>query len=151
MARLATGLPKAISFSGCGFLGVYHIGVIKCLQSYGASLLQGLEMYGGASGGGLAAAVLCLCPDKLSICEDMVYNLASRVRSLRFGAFTPGFKLSEQVEKMVDSVLPQDAHLLASNKLYLSLTRTRSNKNVLVSSYNTRADLIQVLLKSVFS
>lgn len=47
-----------VSFAGCGFLGIYHVGVVACFQKYGTQLL--LEKMSGASMGAMAAASLIL-------------------------------------------------------------------------------------------
>lgn len=48
-----------ISFAGCGFLGIYHVGVASCIKEYAPHLL--LNKISGASIGGLAGA--CLLTD----------------------------------------------------------------------------------------
>lgn len=40
-----------LSFAGCGFLGIYHVGVAVCFKKYAPHLL--LEKIGGASAGNL--------------------------------------------------------------------------------------------------
>lgn len=137
-------LPTALSFSGCGFLGVYHIGVARCLQIHGADLLQTINKFAGASAGSLAAAVLGICPDKVLKCKRMTYDLAEVVRKQRFGALKAGFRLSTHVEKMVDSVLPADAHDIATNKVFISVTRKKCGKNFVISEFSSRSELIQV-------
>lgn len=47
-----------LSFAGCGFLGIYHVGVSACLRKYAPDLL--VDRIAGASAGALAAACL-LC------------------------------------------------------------------------------------------
>lgn len=47
-----------LSFAGCGFLGIYHVGVAVAFKKYAPHLL--LEKIGGASAGALAATCL-LC------------------------------------------------------------------------------------------
>ena len=47
-----------MSFAGCGFLGIYHVGVASCLRKFAPELLQ--NKIAGASAGALAAALL-LC------------------------------------------------------------------------------------------
>ena len=41
-------------------------------------------------------------------------------------------------------VLPDNAHELASGRLFISFTRVSDRKNVVVSEYNTKEELIQV-------
>ena len=52
-----------LSFAGCGFLGVYHIGVAACMSRYCPELLQ--NRIAGASAGAIAAAAL-ICKSNLS-------------------------------------------------------------------------------------
>ncbi|KAG8248964.1 Patatin-like phospholipase domain-containing protein 2 [Homalodisca vitripennis] len=47
-----------LSFAGCGFLGIYHIGVAVCFKKYAPHIL--LNRISGASAGGIAACYL-LC------------------------------------------------------------------------------------------
>ena len=139
------GIPTALSFSGCGFLGLYHVGMIKCFQTHGSSILSNITKFGGASAGSLAATVLAICPDKVPQCKKIALELASTVREQKFGAFKSGFRLSSHVEKMADSVLPENAHDKANGRVYLSITGKNSKKNYVISKYKSRADLIQVI------
>lgn len=50
------------SFAGCGFLGIYHVGVAACLKKYASNLL--VNKISGASAGALAAVCL-LCDGPL--------------------------------------------------------------------------------------
>jgi patatin-like phospholipase domain-containing protein 2 len=45
-----------VSFAGCGFIGVYHIGAASCLQQYAPFLLE--NKLAGASAGAMAAAAI---------------------------------------------------------------------------------------------
>ncbi|KAJ8982978.1 hypothetical protein NQ317_001418 [Molorchus minor] len=45
-----------LSFAGCGFLGIYHVGVACCFRKYAPHLL--LNKISGASAGALAACCL---------------------------------------------------------------------------------------------
>lgn len=47
-----------LSFAGCGFLGVYHIGVASCLLEKAPYLVKGATRLYGASAGALTASVL---------------------------------------------------------------------------------------------
>lgn len=46
--------------------------------------------------------------------------------------------------------LPDDAHLRVSGKLHISLTRVYDGKNVIISHFESREDLLQALLASAF-
>lgn len=47
-----------LSFAGCGFLGIYHIGVASCLLEQAPEFVTGAARLYGASAGALTAAVL---------------------------------------------------------------------------------------------
>lgn len=48
----------SVSFAGCGFLGVYHIGAASCLQERAPHIIRDARHVYGASAGALAGAVL---------------------------------------------------------------------------------------------
>lgn len=50
----------------------------------------------------------------------------------------------------MEKVLPKDAHLRVNGKLHISLTRVCDGKNVIVSHFDSREDLMQALLASAF-
>ena len=50
------GMNYHLSLSGCGFLGLYHVGVISAFHEYARHLCQ--SKIAGASAGSLAAACL---------------------------------------------------------------------------------------------
>ncbi len=50
-----------LSFAGCGFLGIYHVGVAACLKKYAPHLV--VHKASGASAGAIAACcLLCDAP-----------------------------------------------------------------------------------------
>uniref|UniRef100_A0A182WE07 PNPLA domain-containing protein n=1 Tax=Anopheles minimus TaxID=112268 RepID=A0A182WE07_9DIPT len=55
-----------LSFAGCGFLGIYHVGVAVAFKKYAPHLL--LHRISGASAGALAACcLLCDMPLEITI------------------------------------------------------------------------------------
>lgn len=48
----------SLSFSGAGFLGLYHVGVTQCLRERAPRLLQGAGRFYGSSSGALNAVCL---------------------------------------------------------------------------------------------
>lgn len=66
--------PWNISFAGCGFLGIYHIGVASCLVEQAPFLVQHAKHIYGASAGALTATALvtdvCLGTHLLLVCAD---------------------------------------------------------------------------------
>lgn len=50
----------SLSFSGAGFLGLYHVGATQCLHQRAPHLIQGARRIYGASAGALnAVAIIC--------------------------------------------------------------------------------------------
>lgn len=50
--------PWNISFAGCGFLGIYHVGVASCLLEQAPFLVHNARHIYGASAGALTATAL---------------------------------------------------------------------------------------------
>jgi len=51
-----SGSVPHLSFSGCGFLGIYHVGVASCCKEYAPHLVA--QKVAGASAGALVACAL---------------------------------------------------------------------------------------------
>ncbi|XP_071165546.1 patatin-like phospholipase domain-containing protein 4 isoform X2 [Mytilus edulis] len=137
-----------LSLCGCGFLGIYHLGVAACLKQHGASFLSSIQKVAGASAGALVASVLVIDDSKIEECKNFTYGLAKEVKSKPLGALTPGYNLLDSIKTFLNTMLPEDAHQKASGKLYISLTNTRTRENVLVHQYPSREHLIKCLLAS---
>lgn len=144
------GVMRNLSLCGCGFLGMYHLGVAGCLVKHGPSFLSKLDRIAGASAGALVAALLVTCPTvkQIEAATDMVYNMAKSIRKKPLGALTPGFQISKELTKTLDAVLPPNAHETARDRLYISLTNVATQKNELLSQFNTRFELIEALVAS---
>ncbi|XP_045105529.1 patatin-like phospholipase domain-containing protein 2 isoform X5 [Portunus trituberculatus] len=135
------------SFAGCGFLGIYHVGVAACLKKYAPNLL--VNKISGASAGALAAVCL-LCDSPLGTITSSVLKTATEARKHTLGPFSPTFNVEKLLREGLLSVLPDDAHRIVSGKLFISVTRVSDGKNILLSQFNTREELIQGLLCSAF-
>lgn len=77
------------------------------------------------------------------LCAD-VLTVAREARRRSLGVFQPTFSLLRCVQDVLLEKLPADAHLRASGRLCVSLTRLSDGKNVLVSQFDSREELIQV-------
>uniref|UniRef100_UPI00358F6428 patatin-like phospholipase domain-containing protein 2 isoform X2 n=1 Tax=Myxine glutinosa TaxID=7769 RepID=UPI00358F6428 len=120
-----------ISFAGCGFLGVYHIGVASCLRERASHLFEGAsKIYG-------------------QCCSDIM-QLAREARRRILGPMHPSFNIIKIIRAGLRRLLPEDAHERVFGKLCISLTRVSDGKNVLVSDFSSKEELIQVLLCSCF-
>jgi len=56
----------------------------------------------------------------------------------------PSFSITDHLKSGLEEILPSNAHEICTNKLHVSMTRVRDGKNVIISEFQTRADLIQV-------
>lgn len=142
-----------LSFAGCGFLGVYHLGACAALIRHGAELLRRVEYYGGASAGALVAAALVVRghdPNTIQECNKFVHNIAADVGRRRLGVLTPGVSLIAPVERFLRELMPDDAYRLASGRLFISLTSVQGKKNKLVSDFDSNEHLVQCLMASSY-
>ncbi|XP_050303227.1 1-acylglycerol-3-phosphate O-acyltransferase Pnpla3-like isoform X3 [Anthonomus grandis grandis] len=136
-----------LSFAGCGFLGLYHVGVACCFRKYAPHLL--LNKISGASAGAIAACCLLLDLPIGQTTSDIL-RVATEARKRSLGPFNPSFNIHQLLLEGLEKFLPDDAHIRVSGKLHISLTRVYDGKNVLVTQFDTREELIQALLASSF-
>ncbi|XP_028304452.1 patatin-like phospholipase domain-containing protein 2 isoform X2 [Gouania willdenowi] len=137
-----------ISFAGCGFRSIYYVGALSCILERVPQLVHGASKICGASSGCLVAAALTVgIPIELCVA---ILTAAKEARKHTLGVFHPTFSLLRTLQVTLLDKLPEDAHLRASGKLCVSLTRMVDGQNVLVSEFASREDLIQVLMCSCF-
>lgn len=75
----------------------------------------------------------------------IMMEMAKEARKRSVGALHPSFNLLKIVHDFLEHELPDEAHLLASGRLFVSLTRVSDGKNLLVSHFHSKEDLIQVI------
>ncbi|KAM4795128.1 patatin-like phospholipase domain-containing protein 4 [Rhinophrynus dorsalis] len=139
-----------LSFSACGFLGIYHLGAASALLKHGPSMLNSVKVFAGASAGSLVAAVLLTAPDKMKESKDFIYTFSKEVRKKSLGAVTPRYDFMKRLRGGIESILPLKAHEIAENRLFISITNAKTRENCLVSNFASREELIKVLLASSF-
>ncbi|XP_075996888.1 patatin-like phospholipase domain-containing protein 2 [Genypterus blacodes] len=141
--------PWNISFAGCGFLGIYHVGVASCLLERAPFLVQNARHIYGASAGALTAAGLVtdVC---LGEAGAHIIAVAKEARKRFLGPMHPSFNLMKIVRHMLERTLPADAHRRASGRLGISLTRVSDGENVLVSHFNSKEELVQACVCSAY-
>ncbi|XP_063607295.1 patatin-like phospholipase domain-containing protein 2 [Penaeus indicus] len=150
MLDLAYGLTDTevcVALSGSGFLALYEVGALECLQKQWPRLLQTAKVSGASAGSLLAACVVCDVP--LSFVKANFLETAKEAQRWKLGPFSPKFKVSDYLNQGFEA-LPPDAHLRANNRLFVSLTRIKDGQNVIISNWTSREDLIQCLLCSCF-
>lgn len=146
-------LGWSMSFSGCGFLGIYHLGVIHSLSTHGRKLLLNISRFGGASAGSLIASTLATRgfePDIIEKATQFCYDLAEEARNKPMGVLSPTMSLLKPVRAFLTKILPEDCHLYATKRLYISVTELLTNQNHLICEFESKEHLIDCLLASSF-
>lgn len=138
-----------ISFAGCGFLGVYHIGVASCLREHAPFLVANATHIYGASAGALTATALvtgaCLGEAGANIIE-----VSKEARKRFLGPLHPSFNLVKTIRNCLMKTLPADSHERASGRLGISLTRVSDGENVIIYHFSSKDELIQANVCSTF-
>ncbi|ELT89705.1 hypothetical protein CAPTEDRAFT_104291 [Capitella teleta] len=134
-----------LSFAGCGFLGIYHVGVASCIQKYAPHLISN-HITGASAGSLVAAGMLCNLP--IGEAATFTLNLARKARDRALGPLHPQFNITNHLRSGLEVFLPENAHTICTGRLFVSLTRVRDRKNVLMSQFDSKDDLIQCLLCS---
>lgn len=78
------------------------------------------------------------------------FDIVRNARSHKLGPFSPIFNIQTVLMDKVKRYVPADAHLKVNGRLHLSLTRIYDGKNIIVSQFNSREDLIEALACSFF-
>lgn len=137
-----------LSFCGCGFLGMYHVGVASAFHEFAPHI--SVDSISGVSAGSLVA-VAHLCGNiQLAHTLTAFLEVAIDARSRTLGPLHPAFRLQDSVRESLQRVLPEDIHIKASGKLHLSLTRVRDGENVIINQFESKEELIQAILCSCF-
>ncbi|TRY77072.1 hypothetical protein TCAL_00026 [Tigriopus californicus] len=140
-------IPKiSVSFSGCGFLGLYHVGALACFNDYKHKVH--IEHALGASAGALVA-LAAIVDIPTEILKKRFTQIVKDANSLPFGAFNPKFNVTKLFQDELGAQLPEDAHERVSARLTVSLTDL-SMQNKLVSNFETRKDLIDAVICSCY-
>ncbi|XP_061432873.1 patatin-like phospholipase domain-containing protein 4 [Lethenteron reissneri] len=129
----------SVSMPGAGFLLPYQLGICMALHAHGVPIAHAA----GSSSGSLAAALLTLAPHRSKEMSSMVSSYAAQGH----GA-TLSFRLIPKLREILEQILPLDSHTLATGRLFVSVTRLPDGQNRIISDFDTREELIQVLLAS---
>lgn len=85
-----------------------------------------------------------ICCVILGECTTFTLSLALQARSRALGPLSPSFELVKNLRLALAKFLPDNAHEIASGRLFISLTRVSDRKNILVSEFCDKSDLIDV-------
>lgn len=108
-----------------------------------------IQKISGASAGALVALCLLLDVPLDKIAEEF-FEIVNAARTHKLGPFSPNFDIQKILLNTVLKYLPPDAHLKVNGRLHISLTRIFDCKNVVVSQFNSREDLLEALACSFF-
>lgn len=137
------GAVPSFSFSGCGFLGVYHIGVASCLREHTDVVNRKEIRFAGASAGALVATTL-LCDVDFGEMTKMFLEIAKVVRDKE------PKDLALLLRGVMCHYLPENAHLLLRNRLYVSMTILQGLQCGLVTDFHSKEHLIDCLIASAY-
>lgn len=76
--------------------------------------------------------------------RDQLLEFARFTKQQPLGILSPTVDIFRWMEVTLQRSLPDNAHTLASGRLYVSVTRMSDGKNVLVSEFHSKDDLINV-------
>lgn len=141
-------LGENLSFCGCGFLGIYHVGVASCFHEYAPQL--SMHKIAGSSAGAIVA-VAHICGNlQLAYATTDILRIAIDARAHNLGPFHPSFDINAIISDKLERGLPDDVHIRANGKLHISLTRAFDGENVVVNQFDSKQDVIQALICSCF-
>ncbi|XP_055751419.1 patatin-like phospholipase domain-containing protein 2 [Salvelinus fontinalis] len=95
-------------------------------------------------------ASVCVCA-VLTVCHaDMMRDEMLRFALQRRGPLQPAGNVFVWIEGLLRRSLPDDAHIRASGRLAVVMTRIPDGQNTVVSEFTSREDVVQALLCSCF-
>ena len=139
----------SLSFSGCGFLGIYHVGVGACLLEHAPHVIEQAEKVFCCSAGSIFGAAIVGGVCMGDACED-VMDMVRDARSRYLGPLHPGFRLVPTLRQRLTELLPDDCYVRCTNKLFISLTRVSDGSNYLASEFGSNEELIDAIVCSSF-
>ncbi|XP_061590836.1 patatin-like phospholipase domain-containing protein 2 [Cololabis saira] len=142
-------VPWDISFSGSGFLATYQLGVALCFLKNAPWVLRSAACILGASAGSLIAAAVVCDINLISIQNEMLV-FAKHLTALTLGPLNPSVSVFHWLEAVLNKYLPSDAHRRASGRLGVAVTRLTDGKQLVVSEFQSREEVLQSLLCSCF-
>ena len=86
-------------------------------------------------------SILCLTGEAATF----TLNLANKARQRALGPLHPQFNIVNHLKSALEVFLPDNAHIVCSGRLFVSLTRVNDRQNVLMSEFHSKEDLIEVM------
>ncbi|CAJ0935167.1 unnamed protein product, partial [Mesorhabditis belari] len=137
-----------LSFSGCGFLCLYHAGVAAAIKEYAPELMQKGTISGASAGAIVAAGLVTdVC---ISQATSTMLRIVREARSSSLGVISPNFDLMGLVKEEIRRYLPPDAYIRCSARLKISVTRWSDKKNVILEDFANNDELVDGITCSCF-
>ena len=136
-----------LSFSGGGFLGIYHVGVLQAFKDFAPEITTRKVL--GASSGALACTCLA-CDLPVFAAIETITRMTVHCRSLSLGPLHPRFNIFDIMRDGLEKYLPEDAHIRSAGRLFISVTRASTLTNELLCKFDSREELIDALMASCF-
>ena len=133
-----------VSFAGSGGMYHYYLGIAKILQDH---FELDNVIFGGTSGGCFPALFLLLNQDIDKIHYELNHEILAETSSYWLGSL---FNWNETVRRHVMKYLPDDAHIRACDRLFVSMTRLYPWGNEIVSKWSSVEDLVNCVQCSSF-
>ena len=152
-----------IAFSGAGFMGIYYVGVVHCINIIAPDLLQ--QRIGGTSAGGpvknychftnlfetgALQGVFLMAKVPFEEMARSIVNLALISSKQLLTTFNPTFNLSNLIRKSMEEVLPANIHLVVQDRLLVSMTKVWNPSNLAVNKFRSKAELLDALQGTSF-
>ncbi|NXI30045.1 PLPL1 protein, partial [Sterrhoptilus dennistouni] len=140
--------PYTILFRGCSFLVAYEAGAFCALRDLSPDIMKSASrIYGSSSGSAVAAVGLCGCDMGKGYRFLFLFYLKrwtpwDHLKPILWGLI-PGGSVQRLIRDILEKFLPPNAHELVSGKLHIVLTRLHDWRNVTVSDFASREELIQ--------
>ena len=73
-----------------------------------------------------------------------ILQVAIKARARALGPFHPSFDVNKIIYDGLVKTLPDDAHIRANGRLFISVTRIQDGKNVIIDQFKSKEELIKV-------
>ncbi|XP_072597140.1 patatin-like phospholipase domain-containing protein 5 isoform X2 [Vulpes vulpes] len=89
-------------------------------------------------------------PRTRDFCCSNLLGMVKHLEQLSLGIFHPAFAPIEHIRQQLQESLPPNIHILASQRLGISMTRWSDGRNFIVTNFATRNEVIQALICTVY-
>ena len=127
-------MHKPILCEGGGFSSFWYcLGKLSDLKAKGE-----FESVDGFSSGAIVATI-SICMDEIKVSKILLASIKSKA-----------FDLSHTVYRILDNLLPPNAHLIANKKLGIIICDPYTHKAIVIREWATRERLIECVVASTY-